>query len=85
MKMTDWKIIGSMLEDARKSLKGVSESVGVSTRTVERRLNEMIESGVVYLQGTPNFRLFAGLSGVFIVFCPSKKKSTPLTVPSFPK
>lgn len=46
----------------------------MSTRTVERRLNEMIESGVVYLQGTPNFRLFAGLSCVFIVFCPIKKE-----------
>ena len=66
---TDWRIIASMLEDARRSLKGISESVGLSVRTVERRLNELTESHAVYLQGTPNFSKIAGLSCVFIVFC----------------
>ena len=74
MRSTDWKIIGSMLDDARRSLKDVSESVGVSVRTVERRLNEMYESRAVYLQGVPNFSKFAGLSCVFIVFCPDQMK-----------
>ena len=74
MKTTDWKIISSMLDDARRSLKDVSESIGVSVRTVERKLNEMSESRAVYLQGTPNFSKFAGLSCVFIVFCPDKMK-----------
>ncbi|MHB1470564.1 MAG: AsnC family transcriptional regulator [Thermoplasmataceae archaeon] len=74
MKTTDWKIIGSMLDNARRSLKDVSESVGVSVRTVERRLNEMSESRAVYLQGTPNFSKFAGLSCVFIVYCPDQAK-----------
>lgn len=74
MKTTDWKIIGSMLEDARRSLRGVSESVGLPLRTVERRLNEMSENRAVYLQGTPNFSKFAGLSCVFVVFCPDKEK-----------
>ena len=32
MKTTDWKIIESMIDDARRSLKGVSESVGLSLR-----------------------------------------------------
>ncbi len=70
----DWKIIKSMLEDARKSLNGVSKSVGLSLRTVERRLNKMTEGYAVYLQGTPNFNNFAGLSCVFIVFCPDEKE-----------
>ena len=74
MKTTDWKIIGSMLDDPRRNLKDVSESVGVSVRTVERRLNEMSESHAVYLQGTPNFSKFAGLSCVFIVYCPDQAK-----------
>ena len=74
MKTTDWKIIGSMLDDARRSLKGVSESVGLSVRTVERRLNKMSESHAVYLQGIPNFSKFAGLSCVFIVFCLDQAK-----------
>ena len=74
MKTTDWKIIGSMLDDARRSLKGVSESVGLSVRTVERRLNKMSERHAVYLQGIPNFSNFAGLSWVFIVFCLDQAK-----------
>ncbi|MHB1492957.1 MAG: AsnC family transcriptional regulator [Thermoplasmataceae archaeon] len=69
MKTSDWKIIGSMIDDARRSLKDVSESVGLSVRTVERRLNEMSENHAVYLQGTPNFSKFAGLSCVFVVLC----------------
>jgi len=74
MKATDWKIIGSMLDDARRSLKDISESVGVSVRTVERRLNEMSESRAVYLQGAPNFSKFAGLSCVFVVLCQNQTK-----------
>jgi DNA-binding Lrp family transcriptional regulator len=54
MATSDWKVIGSMLEDARKSLTDVSEAAGVSARTVERSLNKM-SSHAVYLQGTPNF------------------------------
>lgn len=63
-----------MLKDARRSLKGVSESVGVSVRTVERRLNMMSEGRAVYLQGTPNFKAFAGLSCVFLLFCPDRQE-----------
>ncbi len=72
--LPDWKIIESMLEDARKSLNGVSKSVVLSIRTVERRLNKLTEGYAVYLQGTPNFNKFAGLSCVFIVFCPDEKE-----------
>ena len=64
MKTMDWKIIGSMLEDAGRPLIGVSEFVGLFVRTVERRLNEMLESCTVYFHGTPNFSKFAGLSCV---------------------
>ena len=70
---TDRSIISSMLEDARKSLKLVSESVGLSVRMVERRLNKLTEGNAVYLQGMPNFSKFVGLSCVFIVHCPDEK------------
>jgi len=36
----------------------------------------MRDGRVVYLQGTPNFRLFAGLSCVFLVFCPDAKRKS---------
>ncbi len=71
---TDWRIIGAMVEDARRSLKVISEAVGLSVRTVEKRLNELSESYALYLQGTPNFRKFAGLSCVFMVFCQDEKE-----------
>jgi DNA-binding Lrp family transcriptional regulator len=74
MTRTDWTIVEAMLEDARKSLEDVSKNVGVSARTVERRLTKMSEECVVYLQGTPNFRNFVGLSCVFLVFCPDAEK-----------
>ncbi len=75
--VTDWKIIQAMLEDARKSLQAVSETMGVSVRTITRRLTYLTQERAVYLQGTPNFSNFAGLSCVFLVFCPyAEKKET---------
>ena len=74
MTEADWMIIWAMLDDARKSLGDVSKKVGVSTRTIERRLTKMSEARVVYLQGTPNFKNFAGLSCVFLVFCPNSER-----------
>jgi DNA-binding Lrp family transcriptional regulator len=76
MVRTDWKIVQEILRDARKSLEDVSEPVGVSVRTVERRLTSMRDGRVVYLQGIPNFRMFAGLSCVFLVFCPDAKRKS---------
>jgi len=74
MTRMDWSIIENVLDDPRKSLDSVSKLTGVSTRTVERRLTSMQQEFVVYLQGIPNFRLFAGLSCVFLVFNPDARK-----------
>lgn len=74
MTATDWQIVGAMLGDARRSLEAVSREVGVSTRTVERRLTMMSEGRALYLQGTPVFGRHAGLSCVFLVFCPDPRK-----------
>ena len=74
MKAMDWKIAEAMLPDARQSLERVSESIGLSVRTIERRLDSMAEGRAVYLQGTPNFKRFVGLSCVFLVFCPNRRK-----------
>ena len=56
--------------------RSVSKSVGVSVRTVERRMAAMTDGRVVYLQGTPNFKVFVGLSCVLLVFCPDAKKKS---------
>jgi DNA-binding Lrp family transcriptional regulator len=74
LKTIDWMIIQEMLADARKSIDPVSKSIGASVRTVSRRLNALIEEYAVYLQGTPSFENFSGLSCVFLVFCPDLTK-----------
>jgi len=63
-----------MLEDARKSLDDVSKSIGISARTIERRLTAICDARGVYLQGTPSFKDFVGLSCVFLMFCPDVEK-----------
>lgn len=40
-KKTDYKIIHSLHEDARKSFSKVADELGVSTKTIRRRINEM--------------------------------------------
>ena len=71
---TDWQILGAMLGDARRSLEAVSQEIGASSRTVERRLGLMSEGRALYLQGTPVFGKHAGLSCVFLVSCPDSRK-----------
>lgn len=68
---TDWRILDSILDDARKSVGDIAKSTGISPRTIERRLAVMAEGHAVYLQGTPIFKNFAGVSCVFLVYCPS--------------
>jgi DNA-binding Lrp family transcriptional regulator len=73
MTTTDWRILDAILEDPRKSLEVVSKVLGLSVRTIERRMTAITESRAVYLQGIPNFRAHTGLSCVFLVFCPEEQ------------
>ncbi len=43
----DYRIIRSLTDDSRKALSKVAEELGVSTRTVRRRLERMMELGLV--------------------------------------
>lgn len=70
MKMIDWRIVNAMKDDARMDLHSVAKSLGVSTRTVQRRLAAMTEGKAVYLVGEPNVENLGGLLCCFVVFCP---------------
>ncbi len=70
MKKIDWRIVNDMKDDARKDLHEVAKSLGVSTRTVQRRLAAMTEGKAVYLIGAPNVETLGGLLCCFVVFCP---------------
>jgi DNA-binding Lrp family transcriptional regulator len=77
MMKVDWRIVGAMREDAMKDLEDVSRPLGVSTRTVQRRLTAMKEGRAIYLSGAPNPDAVGGLMCNFLVFCadPGKKRA----------
>jgi DNA-binding Lrp family transcriptional regulator len=79
MKMVDvdWKLVEVMEPDARMDLQDVAKVVGVSVRTVQRRLALMREGKAVYIMAMPNFDRLAGIVCNFLLFFPeeSKKKA----------
>ncbi len=44
---TDYRIIHSLREDCRKSLSKIADELGVSTKTIKRRINMMDKAGVI--------------------------------------
>ncbi len=70
MTRTDWKIVNALMEDGGRDLAEVATSLGVSARTVQRRLVKMKEARAVFLSGAPNVGAVAGLVCCFVVFCP---------------
>ncbi len=70
MRSVDWRIVDSLREDARRDLSDVASSVGVSVRTIQRRLHAMKEGKAVYVAGTPNVPAVAGVVCCFVVHCP---------------
>ncbi len=74
MRKIDWKIVNAMKEDARADLDDVAKSLGVSSRTVQRRLSAMREGKAVYLSGAPRVEAVGGLMCCFLVFCPDHLK-----------
>jgi len=47
LKRTDYEIINSLHQDSRKSLSQVADELGVSTKTVRRRIDKMEEAGAI--------------------------------------
>ena len=82
MSHLDWRIIDAMKNDARMDLEDVAKSVGVSARTVQRRLSAMKDGRAVYLSRPPNVNVVGGLMCNFLIFCPDmrKKRSADLVI-----
>jgi DNA-binding Lrp family transcriptional regulator len=74
MSHLDWRIIDAMREDAWRDLEEIGKSLGVSGRTVQRRLTAMKEGKAVYLSRPPNVSVVGGLMCNFVVFCPDRQK-----------
>jgi DNA-binding Lrp family transcriptional regulator len=74
MSHLDWRIIDAMREDVWRDLEDVAKALGVSARTIQRRLTAMKEGKAVYLSRPPNVKVVGGLMCNFLVFCPDKDK-----------
>ncbi len=74
MSRLDWRIINAMKNDARMDLEEVAKSLGVSARTVQRRLTAMKDGRAVYLSRPPNVSVVGGLMCNFLVYYPDKDK-----------
>jgi DNA-binding Lrp family transcriptional regulator len=57
---TDWQIARSMLTDPKKSYNVVAKELGLSTKTVKRRLRRMIEGKALFAIISTNLSLFTG-------------------------
>ena len=74
MKKIDWEIVNVMADDARMDLQDVAVRTGATVRTVQRRLQRLIEGRAIYLSGRPVYEKMSGLSCQFLVFCPESAK-----------
>lgn len=84
MTRTDWRVVNALREDAGRKLPEVATSLGLSTRTVQRRLSKMQEGKAVFLSGAPSVGAMVGLLCCFVVFCPDPyaKRSVDATIRS---
>jgi DNA-binding Lrp family transcriptional regulator len=65
----DWRIIRSVMHDPKKDASVVARQVGVSRRTVNRRLRRMTEEKVAYLIPVRNVKKSKGIICSFLIFC----------------
>jgi DNA-binding Lrp family transcriptional regulator len=74
MKKTDWRIIAAMQDDAWRDLDDVAKQLGLSTRTVQRRLSALKEGRAIYVHRPPNADAVTGLMCNFVVSFSDKTK-----------
>ncbi len=62
MTATDWKICGQLLRNAERKITDVAAVVGVSEKTVKRRLNKMLESSAIFVLPMMDLRKMSGVA-----------------------
>lgn len=70
LRPVDWRILNVMKDDARMDLKEVAAALGVTLRTVQRRLRAMTEGRAIMLEGTPDVPKVGGVICDYLVHCP---------------
>lgn len=72
MKRTDWEIVKAFRSDPRRSPSEVASEVGVSTRTVKRRLTVMTENNSLFMLPELDYDKSLGVACDFLILCPDE-------------
>lgn len=75
MTVTDWQIVRLLLENAEKKLSEIASEIRVSTKTVNRRLGEMMNSRAIFTMPLVNLKKAGGISYHMIIQCEEGKTS----------
>jgi DNA-binding Lrp family transcriptional regulator len=74
-KETDWRIIGLMLRDAERRFPEIARDLKVSTRTVKRRVNLLMDSSAFFVQPELDFRKAVGVMPCqLLIHCAPERK-----------
>lgn len=74
LKGTDWQIVRALRKDPRRSPSEIAREVGVSTRTVKRRLTPLTKGMAFYLLPMLDYDKYPGVACDFLIFCPDPAK-----------
>jgi DNA-binding Lrp family transcriptional regulator len=72
LKKNDWMIIGLLLKNSKRSVSETAKAVGVSTRTVTRRLEVMMESNSFFLSPIVDATRVDGFLYHFVISIPNE-------------
>ena len=71
---TDWEIIRALRKDPRRNPSILANEVGVSIRTIHRRLSVMTQARVFYLLPELNYDKHIGVAPDYLIFCKDETK-----------
>ena len=75
MTALDWKICGQLLRNAERKIADITAVVGVSEKTVKRRLNKMLESSAIFILPMIDLRKMSGVAYDLMIQSQSDKKA----------
>jgi DNA-binding Lrp family transcriptional regulator len=78
LKKTDWQILKALRRDSMQNNAEIAEEVGVSPRTVKRRLTFLVEENVVYVRPVGEIKQFPGHVYFFLLNNINEKKKREL-------
>jgi DNA-binding Lrp family transcriptional regulator len=74
LKTTDWHIVKALRRDSMLSNSEIAKEIGVSPRTVKRRVSLMTAEDVIYSRPVGDIKRFPGHVYFFLIHCMNEKK-----------